>query len=328
MKAKSGFTLVELLVVIAIIGILVGLLLPAVQAAREAARRMQCSNNIKNIALAIHNYESAYKRMPAGNTAFNGMNTGAQRNNGTPQANGGFYNGMWSWSAYILPFMEATPLYNQIDFNRRPWVEERGDAWFYDVGPDNTASAVVNQTVCSQMPTSFACPSTPQTFAGKYKDYALNAGQGPNGASIVLAGGTPISSCCPERATSANGIGFKNSYLKMSSIIDGTSNTFLIVEQASMIPKWRFPTNPIFWVNHQSQGLSISNQGDNPFQPNQNPVFQVSRPASQSRSWDRPNGTLLSQLAHWRNQHCLLRWKCSICARYCGWDTMACYAYT
>ena len=68
--AKRGFTLVELLVVIAIIGILVGLLLPAVQAAREAARRMQCSNNIHNIALALANYESTYKRLPAGNTGF------------------------------------------------------------------------------------------------------------------------------------------------------------------------------------------------------------------------------------------------------------------
>jgi prepilin-type N-terminal cleavage/methylation domain-containing protein len=280
-KFRRGFTLVELLVVIAIIGILVGLLLPAVQAAREAARRMQCSNNVKNIALAMLNYESAYKRLPAGVTAFVGANTGAQRVGGADaSANGSYYNGMWSWSAAILPFMEAQPLFNQIDFNRRPWVEERGDAWFFDQGPDNSAWAVVNQAVSVAMPSSFACPSTPQSTRSRYKDYAMNAGQGPNGGTIVLPGGTALSSCCPERATQGNGLAHKNSWIKLGAISDGTSNTFLILEQASMIPKWRFPTNPFLWTNHQSQGLAISNQGATPFPPNQNPVFQVSRPGS------------------------------------------------
>jgi prepilin-type N-terminal cleavage/methylation domain-containing protein len=281
-RRKLAFTLVELLVVIAIIGVLVGLLLPAVQAAREAARRMQCSNNVHNIALAMHNYESAYKRFPAGVTAWNGMNVGANRaGGGAPENAGSYYNGKWSWAAHILPFMEAQALYNQINFNNRPWVEERGDAWFYDQGPDGTASAAVNRVASAQMPPSLACPSTPQTFGnGKYKDYAMNAGQGQNGGSIVLTGGTPLNSCCPERATRGNGMGHKNSFVSIGSVTDGTSNTFLILEQASMIPKWRFPTNPFVWTNHQSQGLSLANQGSVPFPPNQNPVFQVSRVGS------------------------------------------------
>ncbi|OYP38559.1 DUF1559 domain-containing protein [Rhodopirellula sp. MGV] len=101
---RGGFTLVELLVVIAIIGILVGLLLPAVQAAREAARRMSCSNNCKQIGLALHNYHSAYKRLP--------MNAGGTYNTGS---GGDYNNSLWlSWMVGILPFIEQQGLWDQI----------------------------------------------------------------------------------------------------------------------------------------------------------------------------------------------------------------------
>lgn len=93
---RSGFTLVELLVVIAIIGILVGLLLPAVQSAREAARRMQCSNNLKQLGLALHNYESAHKRFPAGRNDLR-----------------------MSPLAALLPFIEQANVENLIDWNVR-----------------------------------------------------------------------------------------------------------------------------------------------------------------------------------------------------------------
>jgi prepilin-type N-terminal cleavage/methylation domain-containing protein len=99
---RSGFTLVELLVVIAIIGILVGLLLPAVQAAREAARRMQCSNSLKQIGLALHNYESATKRLPSGSVG--GPTVASPLGNGiTPHVG-------------ILPYLEATNTYNLYNF--------------------------------------------------------------------------------------------------------------------------------------------------------------------------------------------------------------------
>jgi len=96
--------LVELLVVIAIIGILVGLLLPAVQAAREAARRMQCSNNLKQFGLAMHNYESAIRRFPA--SFYRAWPTSMGGTFGTPG---------WGWGTMILPYLEQNALYNSLD---------------------------------------------------------------------------------------------------------------------------------------------------------------------------------------------------------------------
>src|SRR5688500_9605710 len=101
LRRKFGFTLVELLVVIAIIGVLVALLLPAVQAARESARRMKCGSNLRQLCLALHNYESAYNRLPPGWIASNGlMHTGPDSGTGTD----GW--GSWGWPALILKYME------------------------------------------------------------------------------------------------------------------------------------------------------------------------------------------------------------------------------
>lgn len=105
--ATGGFTLVELLVVIAIIGVLVGLLLPAVQAAREAARRMQCSNNLKQLALGLHNYESTHKTFPPGSVLPRvfAVYPPTAINNSAKTAG-------WSWSSFVLPFIEQTALYD------------------------------------------------------------------------------------------------------------------------------------------------------------------------------------------------------------------------
>ena len=96
-KRDSGFTLVELLVVIAIIGILVALLLPAVQSAREAARRMSCQNNLKQWGLAAQNYHDTNKHLPAGMVKFR----------------------FWTWRALMMPYIEESTMHDQIDFNSR-----------------------------------------------------------------------------------------------------------------------------------------------------------------------------------------------------------------
>lgn len=112
---RHGFTLVELLVVIAIIGILVGLLLPAVQAAREAARRMSCSNNFKQIGLAVHNYHSAYKRLPVqGGGTRPPVGNGSNVSVGSATMGGGTNHGMLGWLVGLTPFMEQQGIWQQI----------------------------------------------------------------------------------------------------------------------------------------------------------------------------------------------------------------------
>ena len=129
---RQAFTLVELLVVIAIIGILVGLLLPAVQAAREAARRMQCSNNLKQIGLAIHNYESAFKRLPNGSV------------DGDPKEPAGAAARLWQGGNHrkgtvlvkLLPYVEQDNLFNSIDFRFDVEAQLNAVAPFNDGRPD------------------------------------------------------------------------------------------------------------------------------------------------------------------------------------------------
>jgi prepilin-type N-terminal cleavage/methylation domain-containing protein/prepilin-type processing-associated H-X9-DG protein len=137
-RRKPGFTLVELLVVIAIIGVLVALLLPAVQAAREAARRMQCGNNLKQIGLALHNYHDTFRTFPPGTVHVNKL----------------------GWGTLILPFLEQAPLLEQIKANipYQPGAQE----WNFG-GNRPTASRIANLPIHwaeTQLP-AFLCPSDP-----------------------------------------------------------------------------------------------------------------------------------------------------------------------
>jgi prepilin-type N-terminal cleavage/methylation domain-containing protein len=129
LRTPRAFTLVELLVVIAIIGVLVALLLPAVQAAREAARRIKCANNLKQIGLGLHNYESTYQSLPWGNAYKSGYVPGSP-----------------SWAASILPFIEAQNHYERFNFS---------------ITMDQPANAVA---VTTSVPT-YICPTDPLSRA-------------------------------------------------------------------------------------------------------------------------------------------------------------------
>jgi prepilin-type N-terminal cleavage/methylation domain-containing protein/prepilin-type processing-associated H-X9-DG protein len=214
---RHGFTLVELLVVIAIIGILVGLLLPAVQAAREAARRMQCSNNLKQLALSLHNYESAHKRFPSG--TFGILNS--------TRAVDYDYNGP-SWMHMILPYIELGNLFDQMS----PQMSSNVPVHLYN-GRFNVLPA-------------FVCPSDPQgpkvsTITtqwwgnhGFHGNYAACAGSRvftPNAAVVdnpaTLEDETDVADF---NMINRNGMFFAKSRTRIGDLSDGTSNTIMLGE--------------------------------------------------------------------------------------------------
>ena len=207
---RYGFTLVELLVVIAIIGILVGLLLPAVQAAREAARRMQCSNNVKQMGLALFNYESAYKRFPArryGTTGNNG-GTAIAANTGTYATNRNHNSGRISPFIGILAFLEGSNLFNQIT---------SGDAANAPGGPRGD----VGWAVWDTPPAAYRCPSDAGYTGTNVRriSYAVCGGDSPGSATLQL-----------NNHDTRGVFAGRMLWRRISDLTDGTSNTIGISE--------------------------------------------------------------------------------------------------
>jgi len=194
---RSAFTLIELLVVIAIIGVLVGLLLPAVQQAREAARRASCRNNLKQMGLALHNYTDQHGCLPSSSTS--------QIDFGVWSATPTQYH-LHSWATMILPFVDQTPLYNQINFTVSA------------VGPQNYGAA-------SQRISVYRCP----TFSGpEYSQSPLYTKLSPTFATRNYAalGATNVGNIWQK----PDGSIYARASTRFADIMDGTSNTIFLVE--------------------------------------------------------------------------------------------------
>lgn len=192
--ADRGFTLIELLVTISIIAVLIAILLPAVQSAREAARRMTCGNNLKQLGLALHNYQSSHGCFPPGRGTVNPS--------------------VFSTHAYFLPYVEQANLYQQIDFGSAPTTYSIPGPIIFD-GTRNFPAA------CTLVPV-YVCPSDPAggrapggVFGGT--NYMGNAGSGQLNLGSL---------------TGADGVFFLGSRTDFRDLLDGSSNTIAFAERA------------------------------------------------------------------------------------------------
>jgi prepilin-type N-terminal cleavage/methylation domain-containing protein/prepilin-type processing-associated H-X9-DG protein len=239
-RSFRGFTLIELLVVIAIVAVLIGLLLPAVQSAREAARRAQCSNNLKQIGLGMHNYHSVH------NTFTPGYITAVVNDAAAPEIGPG-----WGWGVMILNDLEQKPLYQAINFSLQ----------ITDPGSLTARTATLSVFLCPSNVGSG--PVVASSLTGRVLTTDVSAGQYVASAGQLEPGEFPDSN---------NGVFYRNSRNGIRDITDGSSTTLMVGERSrnvadatwvGAVPTWQLCTNPRWSVQEcgPASTLVVSHTG-------------------------------------------------------------------
>lgn len=233
MKTRRGFTLIELLVVIAIIAVLIALLLPAVQQAREAARRSQCKNNLKQLALALHNYHETYRMLAPGYVD-------------DPNDTSGTDGYGWSWGTYVLPILDQAPLYNRLN-----------------PGPNKVTNVLVNDLAALQLPLpAFVCPTAvdgPLNTHWQYNNGAANQNLGKS--NYAGNGGWAYTN---TTTLDRGGIFHRNSNITLGDIYDGTSNTLLLGEKIQLHPRSKNTLGGSVWAaSNRTNLMGTSGQNAN-----------------------------------------------------------------
>ncbi len=242
-RPRAGFTLIELLVVIAIIAVLIALLLPAVQAAREAARRAQCINNLKQLGLAIHNYEGSNGCIPPGYLSSPGVGF---RDPGT-----GDWGPGWGWLTALLPAVEQANLYNALNINTTCW------------DPTNT-------TLVRFSPSVYLCPSAnnPGLTVG-VTDINLALWQGAvfgranyiHNVGMNDVWSAPATVNYDDTIAGANGPMYRNSHVAFATVTDGLSNTIAAGERTPFLSDSVWP-GVVPGASHYAYGSFFSDDWD------------------------------------------------------------------
>lgn len=222
----KGFTLVELLVVIAIIGILIALLLPAIQAAREAARRMHCSNNLKQLGLASQNYHNTHKCLPPGFMVVNEQ---------------GQINGGWAWAVFLMPFIEQSPLQNRLNAN------------------DYTLNQVVlDPDLLPMLQTQLDVLRCPSSTLEPSREYLGGTGIMVSTANYTCCRGFFRYSGQTHLDKPNNGLFFGESGIRYAEMTDGTSNIIALGER-TVLPIYK--EDPTKWPSWCGPGGLTATKG-------------------------------------------------------------------